>query len=169
MVNRKWAFGLNAGGEPEYAPAESMTLNGRTVYNPTDRHYEAAGLKRVADEPPAVPPRGGHHWEARGWAEDGGRVVRQYAEAADPPPPPRTFRRSYLAKWIRAVGKWPVFSAFLAAPEAADLAFLWEYCTEFDEDAPQWPAALAAIKAALRLTDVETAQMLDFGATGEAQ
>lgn len=166
MFNRKWAYGLNADGEPEYAPAESMTLNGRTVYNPTDRHYEAARLKRVIDEPPVTPPRVGYHYEADGWAEDGGRIVRLFVEVADPPPPPRTFRRSYLAQWIRGAGKWDALIDFLTGPDVADLAFLWGYCTEFDEDAPQWPAALAAIKAALKLTDAEAEAMLEFGATG---
>ena len=166
MINRKWAYGLNAGGEPEYAPAESITLNGRIVYNPTDRHYEAAGLKRVIEEPPATPPRDGWHWEAQGWAEAEGRIVCQYAEVADPPPPPRTFRRSYLAQWIRAAGYWPAFAAFLENPVAVDIEFLWQYCTEFDEDAPQWPVALVAIKAALQLTDAEVEAMLTFGATG---
>ena len=166
MFNRKWAYGLNAGGEPEYAPAESMTLNGRTVYNPTDRHYEAAGLKRVINQPPTTPPREGFHWERTRPVEEGGEIRWQYAEVADPPPPPRTFRRSYLAQRIRAAGKWPAFAAFLADPAAADLAFLWEYCTEFDEDALQWPAALVAIKTALALTDAEADAMLAFGATG---
>ena len=164
MINKKWAYGLNAGGEPEYAPAESITLNGRTIYNPTDRHYEAADLKRVSDLPP--PHDETHYAVPVRWAEGETEITRIYDVLPEPPPPPRTFRRSYLAQWIRAAGKWDAFSAFLADPAAADLAFLWEYCTEFDEDAPQWPAALAAIKTALALTDAEAEAMLTFGATG---
>jgi hypothetical protein len=99
-------------------------------------------------------------------AEDYARL--RWLPVVDEPPttPPRTFRRSYLAQWIRGAGKWGAFAAFLADPAAADLAFLWEYCTEFDEDNPSWPAALAAIKTALQLTDAEAEAMLDFGATG---
>ncbi len=168
MINRKWAYGLNAGGEPEYAPAESITLNGRTVYNPTDRHYEAAGLKRVVNEPPTTPPREGYHYEPQRWAEAEGRIVRQYAEVADPPPPPRTFRKSWLAQWIYGHDKWASFQAFLADPDNEALAFMWSICTEFDEDAPQWRFVPATIKAALSLTDADAEAMLAFGATGGA-
>lgn len=161
-------YGKVANAQIVYAP-DAVIVAGRMIINPRAESYAQAAdgpWLPIVDEPPTTPPRGGHHWEARGWAEDGVRIVRQYAEAADPPPPPRTFRRSYLAQWIRAAGKWPAFAAFLAAPEAADLAFLWEYCTEFDEDNASWPAALAAIKAALSLTDAEADAMLAFGATG---
>ena len=152
----------------QYAP-DAVRNGGRIIIHPNAEGYATADdgpWIPIVDEPPTTPPREGFHWEARGWAEAEGRIVRQYADVADPPPPPRTFRRSYLAQWIRAAGKWDAFAAFLADPAAADLAFLWEYCTEFDEDAPQWPAALAAIKAALQLTDAEAEAMLEFGATG---
>lgn len=165
-INRKWASGIGADGKPLYASADVIEVDGRRIYCPQDAHYEAAGLKRVIDKPPTTPPREGFHWERTRPVEEGGEIRWQYAEVADPPPPPRTFRRSYLAQWIRGAGKWGAFAAFLADPAAADLAFLWEYCTEFDEDAPQWPAALAAIKAALQLTDAEAEAMLEFGATG---
>jgi hypothetical protein len=155
----------------EYAP-DAVRVDGRIVIHPQAEQYARAAdgpWLPNADTPPAVEPPQGYHYEARGWAVEDGRNVRQYAEVADPPPPPRVFRRSWLAQWIRGAGKWGAFAAFLSAPEAADLAFLWEYCTEFDEDSPQWPAALAAIKAALQLMDAEAEAMLAFGATGGAQ
>ena len=158
-------FGKLNGGAITYAP-DTLRDGDSYIIAPRDADYERLGWLPVVDEPPTTPPRVGFHWEARGWAEAEGRIVRQYAEVADTPPLPRTFRRSWLAQWIRAAGKWGAFSAFLADPSAADLAFLWEYCTEFDEDAPQWPAALAAIKTALQLTDAEAEAMLAYGATG---
>jgi len=161
-------FGKVIDSAIQYAP-DAVRNGGRIIIHPNAEGYATADdgpWLPIVDEPPTTPPREGYHWEARGWAEAEGRIVRQYAEVADPPPPPRVFRRSYLAQWIRAAGKWDAFTAFLADPAAADLAFMWEYCTEFDEDNLAWPQALAAIKAALVLTDAEAAAMLDFGATG---
>ena len=80
--------------------------------------------------------------------------------------PPRTFRKSWLAQWMRANGKWDAFKALLASPGAEELAFLWETSTEFDEDHPQWEATIAEAKAALHLTDEDADAMLAFGAAG---
>lgn len=161
-------FGKVVDHELQYAP-DAVRNGGRIIIHPDAEGYATAEdgpWLPIVDEPPTTPPREGYHWEAEGWAEAEGRIVCQYAEVADPPPPPRTFRRSWLAQWIRDAGKWDAFAAFLAAPAAADLAFLWEYCTEFDEDNASWPAALAAIKTALALTDAEAEAMLAYGATG---
>ena len=154
-------------GAITYAP-DTLKDGNSYIMTPRAEDYERLEWLPVVDEPPTTPPHEGYHWERTRPVEEGGEIRWQYAEVADPPPPPRVFRRSYLAQWIRGAGKWDAFAAFLADPAAADLAFLWEYCTEFDEDAPQWPAALAAIKDALGLTDAEAAAMLDFGATGGA-
>ena len=167
-MNRK--FGKVIDNAIQYAP-DAVRVDGRLVLWPKEAALYAAAddgpwIPTAVDVPPTTPPREGYHWEHSRPVEDGGEIRWQYAEVADPPPPLRTFRRSYLAQWIRAEGYWPAFAAFLADPAAADLAFLWEYCTEFDEDAPQWPAALSAIKAALQLTDAEAEAMLNFGATG---
>lgn len=158
-------FGKLNGGAITYAP-DTLRDGNSYIITPRDADFVRLGWLPIVDEPPTTPPREGFHYEAQGWAEAEGRIVRQYAEVSDPPPPPRTFRRSYLAQWIRGAGKWGAFAAFLADPAAADLAFLWEYCTEFDEDNASWPAALAAIKTALALTDAEAEAMLDFGETG---
>ena len=155
------------GGAITYAP-DTLRDGDSYIIAPRDADYERLRWLPIVDEPPTTPPREGFHWERTRPVEDGGEIHWRYAEVADPPPPPRMFRRSWLAQWIRGTGKWGAFAAFLAAPAAADLAFLWEYCTEFDEDAPQWPAALAAIKAALALTDAEAEAMLSYGATGGA-
>lgn len=164
-------FGKTVNNSLQYAP-DAVRNGGRIILHPNAIGYATADdgpWLPVVDEPPTTPPREGFHWERTRPVEEGGEIRWQYAEVADPPPPLRTFRRSYLAQWIRGAGKWGAFAAFLADDSniiAAEIAFLWEYCTEFDEDAEQWPAALAAIKAALSLTDAEAAQMLDFGATG---
>ena len=154
----------------EYAP-DAVRVNGRTIIWPDRPELYAAAedgpwLPNKPDTPPKEPPREGYHWEAQGWAVDDGRNVRQYAEVADHPPPPRVFRRSWLAQWIYAHGKWPRFVAFLDSSDAQGIAFLWSVCTEFDEDSPSWPGAVEIIKAALALTDAEAEAMLAFGATG---
>lgn len=153
------------GGAITYAP-DTLKDGDSYIIAPRAEDYARLRWLPIVDEPPTTPPREGYHWERTRPVEVGGEIRWQYAELADPPPPPRTFRRSYLAQWIRAAGKWGAFSAFLADPKAAEIAFLWEYCTEFDEDSPQWPAALAAIKDALALTDEEADAMLAYGATG---
>jgi hypothetical protein len=153
------------GGAITYAP-DTLRDGDSYIVAPRAADYERLRWLPIVDEPPATPPREGWHWERTRPVEEGGEIRWQYAEVADPPPPPRTFRRSWLAQWIRGAGKWDAFAAFLADPAAADLAFLWEYCTEFDENNLAWPAALAAIKAALALTDAEAEAMLTFGATG---
>ena len=163
-LNRDYAK-PDAEMRPVFAP-NAFTLDGVDYLHPTAEDYMLAGYKPLYDNNPGLHEEG-KHWERTGMIADAGTYYFwEYVLVADPPPPPRTFRRSYLAQWIRAAGKWGAFAAFLAAPEAADLAFLWEYCTEFDEDNASWPAALAAIKAALQLTDAEVEAMLAFGATG---
>lgn len=111
-------------------------------------------------ETPAPPPREGYREEAHYAYDDAGNptaIVQSWFEVEDTPAP-RTFRRSYLAQWIRAHGKWDALQALLG--QSADLAFFWEYSTEFDEYHAQWSAALAAVKAALGLSDADVADML---------
>ena len=162
-MNREW--GRVNEGAMEYAP-DTLHDGDTYIVAPSPADYRQHDYLPNVDEPPTTPPREGYHYEPRGWAVENGRNVHQYAEVADPPPPPRTFRRSWLAQWIRAAGLWSAFGVFL--DQNADFAFLWLYSTEFDEDSPQWPAALAAFKTALGLTDEQAAQMLAFAATGEA-
>jgi hypothetical protein len=156
-------FGKLNGGAIQYAP-DTLIENGSYIVAPRPEDFVRLGFKRVSDLPP--PTDADHYAVPVRWAESDTEITRIYDVLPVPPPLPRTFRRSYLAQWIRAAGKWPAFAAFLADPAAADLAFLWEYCTEFDEDNASWPAALAAINDALALTDAEAEAMLAFGATG---
>ncbi len=155
----------------QYAP-DKVRVGGRLVIHPKAAQYAAADdgpWLPVVDEPPTTPPRDGYHWERTRPVEEGGEIRWQYAEVENPPPPPRTFRKSWLAQWMYSNGKWPAFQSFLASPDAQGISFQWSVCTEFDEDNASWPAALAAIKAALALTDADAEDMLAFGATGGAQ
>lgn len=157
-------FGKLNGGAIKYAP-DTLREGGSYIVAPRPEDFVRLGWLPVIDEPPTTPPREGYHWERTQPIEDG-VITWQYVLVKDPPPPPRVFRKSWLAQWIAMQGKWAAFLAFLDTPEAAEMAFLWSVCTEFDEDNLEWPDALAAIKSALALTDAETEAMLDFGATG---
>lgn len=153
------------GGAITYAP-DTLRDGDSYIIAPRPEDYDRLGWLPIVDEPPTNPPREGYHWERTRPVEEGGEIRWQYAEVADPPPPPRTFRKSWLAQWIYANGKWNAFTVFIEDNAYSHLRFLWEICTEFDEDNASWPAALAAIKTALDLTDAEVEAMLEFGATG---
>lgn len=156
-------------GEPtgETEHRERDWIERRTFIHPAATDFYLAGYLPLVDIPPKEDPETGMRWAKTGKiVEYDGRYAWEYAQEAVPPPPPRTFRRSYLAQWIRSRGKWGAFSAFLGTPEAEEIAFMWEYCTEFDENSPMWDPAKSALKAALGLTDEETEEMLAFGETG---
>lgn len=87
-------------------------------------------------------------------------------ESEVPPGPqsPRTFRKSYLAQWIRASGKWDEFEAFLDSQ--SDFKFLWDYSTEFDENNQMWPMAIYGVQSAIELSDEDLNKMLEYGERG---
>lgn len=148
------------------ALALPIRVNGRAVLHPTAAEAARYDAYPKADgDTPPTPPEGKvtvpDSWQVRD-----GEWHRTWRYEDAPPPPPRVFRKSWLAQWMYANGKWADIQAFLAKPDNEALEFMWSICTEFDEDAPQWPAALAAIKDALKLTDAEAEDMLVFGATG---
>lgn len=152
----------------EYAP-DAVRNGGRIIIHPNAEGYATADdgpWLPIVDDPPTTPPRDGYHYERRDPVDEDGVITWQYVLVKDPPPPPRTFRKSWLAQWIYAKGKWAALQAFLADPDNEALAFMWGVCTEFDEDDAGWPKALAAIKGALALTDAEAEAMLDFGVSG---
>jgi hypothetical protein len=156
-------FGKLNGGAIEYAP-DTLIENGSYIVAPRPADFVRLGFKRVSDLPP--PTDADHYAIPVGWAESDTEITHIYDVRENPSPPPRTFRKSWLAQWIYAHGKWPRFVAFLDSPDAQGISFLWSVCTEFDEDNEAWPGAVVAIKEALDLTDAEAEGMLDFGATG---
>lgn len=159
-------------GEPtgETEHRERDWIDRKTFIRPDATDFHLAGYLLLVDRPPSSPPSEGMRWAKTGRiVPSDGRYAWEYAQEALPAPPPRTFRRSYLAQWIRANGKWEAFSAFLERPEAADLKFMWEYCTEFDEDNEMWGQAAQALKAAMGLSDAEVESMLRYGETGQTE
>lgn len=154
---------LNADNSITYAPL-SFKEGSTTWSSPTEARYRAHGYKPIVDNPPQQ--EGYYARRTDKGDEVDGRIVVRY-EMIPLPPVVHTYKRSYLAQWLRANGKWPAFAALLAADD--NLAFMWTYCTEFDDAHPDWEAALEGIASALSLTDEKVDEMLAYGETGGAQ
>lgn len=147
-------------GETEHIVSDWDTWEKKLF--PTAEDYLKMGWLIVIDKAPKAEE--GHYVRKTGFADEiDGKIVMEY-EQVPLPPVYRTFRRSYLAQWINAKGKWDTFEAFLQA--SPEFAFLWTYSTEFDENNEMWPMARAGVQAALGLADEEVEEMLAFGVNG---
>lgn len=177
-INRKWASGIGADGNPVYAPASVITVNGRKVYGPKDKHYRAAGYMPVVDEMPETPPADGWHYEPRGWEvfdDDRSpvpRCVRRVYEAVqDPPPPPRRWTRLALKTALAQAEMLDAAKAYLQSVEIATGYTAWEALTDADyieegyPTAERWSALLDGAAVALGKTREEIDAFLDTVST----
>ena len=148
-------------GEKEHIVNDWDTYE--TPTRATAADYLKMGWLPVVDKAPKAEE--GHYVRKTGFADEvDGHIIMEYEQVPLPAPPPRTFRRSYLAQWINTKGKWDTFEAFLQS--SPEFAFLWTYSTEFDENNAMWPTAIAAFQQVLQLTDNEVDEMLEFGVNG---
>ena len=155
-VNRKWASGIGADGQPIYAPRYAITVNGRKVYGPKDKHYRMAGYKSVVETPPSEPAQEGYHYEPRGWEERDGAIRRVYVEVANPPPAPRRWSSLAIKRVLESRGSWAEVKGLLEAAGMYDDFLMADYIAEDDE------AFLAARAQAVSLYGEETvAAILD--------
>ena len=92
------------------------------------------------------------------------RKTWRYEDAPPAPQVIHTYRRSYIAQWLRGKGRWDEFKDLLE--QSDDLSFMWEVSTEFDSDHPLWSQAIAAVKAAMQFSDDDIESMLSYGETG---
>ena len=116
----------------------------------------------VVDKAPE--PSEGFYVSKTGFADEvNGKIVMEYVQIPLPPVV-HTYKKSYLAQWMRANGKWAVFNGLLN--QSDDLNFFWSTSTEFDSNHPQWNDVLAAVKYALALSDENVSDMLKYGETG---
>lgn len=157
-VNRKWASGLGQDGNPVYAPAHAIEVNGLKVYNPKDKHYAASGrYMEVKPAPPSEPAQEGYHYEARGWEIAEGEVRRVYAEVENPPPPPRVFVTADLVEALEEEGLWEQAKAWIVQQGKLDLVYT---TAEFDENNENFKAGRAALQSALGWTDAQVEKLL---------
>ena len=167
-VNRSWASGIGADGQPVYAPRYAITVNGRRVYNPKDKHYRLAGYKSVIDELPTdFETPDGKHYEATGWAEIEGAIHRVYELRDNPPPAPRRWTRLSIKTALAQAGMLDAARQFLSASEIATGYTAWEALTDCDyieegyPDAEKWNALLDGAAQALGKTREEIDAFLD--------
>ena len=117
------------------------------------------------DDVPPTPPEGkvavpdGYELRNNKWY----RTYR-FEDIQPEPPIVHTYKRSYIAQWIRERGFWDDFKDLLA--QSDDLQFMWEMSTEFDSNHPMWNNALLGVQQAFGFTDEEIAEMLHYGETG---
>jgi hypothetical protein len=100
------------------------------VCNPTPAQYEAAGYKRVVDNPPQT--HAAHYAVPTGWVEQGGEIVRQYEVRAYPPAPPRRWTRLSIKTALAKAGMLAAARQFLSATEIAQGYSAWEALTDCD-------------------------------------
>ena len=133
-----------------------------TKLRPTSEDYLAMGWLPMVDKPPD--PQEGCYVRKTGLADEvDGRIVMRY-EQVPLPPQVHTYKKSYLAQWIRANGKWETFLGLLS--QSDDLNFFWNTSTEFDSNHEKWGEILVGVKMALGLTDEEISEMLAYGERG---
>ena len=158
-MNRNYGK-LNLGGI-EYGP-DTLTINGRNVYNPQAVHYRIAGYLPVIDEMPETPPAEGWHYEPRGWelrpdpsAPSG--VYRVYAAVQDPPPPPREFSKLKVVAALTSAGVWPQVKSYV---EQNGLYDLYLAAQDFCEDNPYFVSGKAQLMASLGWTEEQAEAIL---------
>ncbi len=166
-VNRKWASGIGADGQPVFAPRYAIEVNGRKVYNPKDKHYRLAGYQSVVETPPSVPAQEGYHYEPRGWEAQEGAIRRVYVEEASPPPAPRRWSRLDI---LTALGESDMFDAafaYLNSIEVKPHISAWlglntaNYIEEGYPNADAWDAMLNGAAGVLGKTRAEIDAFLD--------
>lgn len=108
----------------------AIRISGSVVCNPTDAQYEAAGYKRVVDEPPTVDAA--HYAVPVGWAEAGGEIVRQYDVREYPPPPPRRWTRLAIKTALAQAGMLDAVKAYLETVCVGQSYTLWNALTDCD-------------------------------------
>lgn len=156
-INRKWASGIGEDGNPVYAPKDAIVLNGRTIYGPKDKHYEAAGFKSVSEAAPSEPAPEGHHYEARGYAEDESRIWRVYETVANPPAPPRVFSKLKCVAALMEAGVWHEVKGYI---EGAGLYDLYLAAQDFREDNPYFVSGKAQLMTSLGWTEEQAEAIL---------
>ena len=166
-------FGKLNEGAIEYAP-DTLTIEGRKVYNPKAVHYRIAGYLPVDASAPSEPAPEGYHYEPRGWEifdDDRSPVARHIRRVwelvANPPPPPRRWTRLSIKTALAKAGMLDAARQFLSSTEIATGYTAWEALTDCDYieegfgGAERWNALLDGAAQALGKTREEIDAFLD--------
>ena len=166
-------FGKLNGGAIEYGP-DTLTIEGRTVYNPKAVHYRISGYLPVDTASPSEPAPDGYHYEPRGWEifdDDRSPVARHIRRVweivANPPPPPRRWTRLSIKTALAKAQMLDAAKAFLSSTEIATGYTAWEALTDCDYieegfgGAEKWNALLDGAAVALGKTREEIDAFLD--------
>ena len=160
-------FGKLNEGAIEYGP-DTLTIEGRTVYNPKAVHYRIAGYLPVDTAAPSEPAPEGYHYEPRGWEvhhaydiADEDYIRRVWEVVANPPPPPRRWTRLSIKTALAKARMLDAARQFLSASEIATGYTAWEALTDCDYieegfgGAEKWNALLDGAANALGKTREE--------------
>lgn len=153
-------YGRLTDGVLKYAPD---TIHAGDTWNvcPNAAAYLAAGWLPVVDSRPTEPAPEGKHWEAQGWAEDGGSIVRQYA-LVDDPPVYRTYSKLKLYAALVSAGLWEGVKTWLEAQEVGGMNAYTAFSLAQDltDSNEMFASYLAQLKEALGVSDEVVEQIL---------
>ena len=164
-------FGKLNGGAIEYGP-DTLTIEGRKVYNPKAVHYRIAGYLPVVEASPSDPPPEGFHYEPKEEGMEDGEIVHKWQVrngairinwglVPNPPPPPRRWTRLSIKTALAKAGMLDAARQFLSATEIATGYTAWEALTDCDYieegfgGAEAWNALLDGAATALGKTREE--------------
>ena len=166
-------FGKLNGGAIEYGP-DTLTIEGRKVYNPKAVHYRIAGYLPVDTAAPADPAPEGYHYEPRGWEifdDDSSPVARHIRRVweivANPPPPPRRWTKLAIETALAQADMLDAMDAFLAQTTIVGkltAARAFSHCDYIEEGfggAEKWNALLDGAAVALDKPREEIDAFLD--------
>lgn len=141
--------------EPRYI----VTIDGRTIVNPTAEQY--ATLRNAypkGEDAPKPEPQDGKVVEYGGYAlgEDS-KWRKQWVLVDAPPPPPRTFSKLRIVAALTRAGVWANVKQYIID---ADLYDLYLAAQDFSEDNEYFTQGKAQLQTALGWTDEQVESIL---------
>ena len=145
--------------EPRYI----VTLDGRTIVNPTAEQY--ATLRDAypkGDDAPMPEPQEGKVVEYGGYAlGDDKKWHKQWTLVDEPPKPPRTFSKLRIVAALTSAGVWAQVKSYI---EQAGLYDLYLAAQDFREDNEYFTKGRAALQTALGWTNEQVEAVLQEAA-----
>lgn len=162
-MNRK--FGKLVNGRLVYAP-NMVAHDGRSYINPKEPDYLKADdgpwYPVESLPPPSTPPAEGYHYTRNEWVfdEELKRIVPQYVQIENHPPPPRTFSKLKITAALMKIEKWLPVRDYLVQSGMYDLYLAAQ---DFKEDDEFFVKGLTELKAKFGMSDEEVEAILKEG------